>query len=560
MAAFFVIIAMLMETALPLQAEVVSYDAQTQEKGSAGITWPAAPSISAEGAILMDVDSETILYGRNIDERLYPASTTKLMTCLIAAERLDMKDTVTFSYSAVHDVPPDGSNIGMDSGETITVEQCLYGIMVGSANECASAIAEKTAGSVEAFTDLMNQRAAELGCTGTHFVNANGLFDENHYTTPHDLCLIGRAFLDEPALEQIGNTASYHFFATDTQPDDFWILNKHKLINGEYRYPGIIGGKTGFTSQSKETLVTGCIRNGMRLVCVVMKEEDPVQFEDTMTLFDYGFSEFERKNAAENDKTYTVSTAGFLSSGRDLFGNSSPAFSIAEDAYLTMPKSVELSDLNSRVTQDNSIVYTLPGITAGDILEGALPAGLQAGTAGEGASGDGENTDGIVIGRAKLVLNEQARNADKTTYIADTTIEDYLVKEEGLLDQLKDLYVHTGINGTVYVNLPVWIYTAAGAALLIVILMNLFSFLFSFGSGRSSRSYYSSYPSYSSYSGGSSYTERAYYPGRNSRGGSSAGRRQTSGRTRTRRNAKPVTRTYSEDDWDFEEFEDLDQW
>lgn len=127
---------------------------------------------------------------------MYPASTTKMLTCLIAAERLQMDDTVTFSYSAVHDVPADGSNVGMDEGETITVEQCLYGIMVGSANECASAIAEKVAGSVDAFTDLMNEKAKELGCTDSHFANANGLFREDHYTSAHDLALIGKAFFE----------------------------------------------------------------------------------------------------------------------------------------------------------------------------------------------------------------------------------------------------------------------------------------------------------------------------------------------------------------------------
>ena len=157
--------------------------------------WPVPPEIAAETAVLMDADTGMILYGKEMHRRMYPASTTKLLTCLIAAERLDLSDTITFSEEAVHSVPADGSKIGMDTGETITVEQALYGIMVGSANEVANAVAEKVSGSMEAFADLMNERAAELGCTDSHFVNAHGYHDDNHYTSAHDLAKIACAFL-----------------------------------------------------------------------------------------------------------------------------------------------------------------------------------------------------------------------------------------------------------------------------------------------------------------------------------------------------------------------------
>ncbi len=135
--------------------------------------WPAGPVTSAQSAILMNVDTGAVLYAKNIHKKSFPASTTKILTCLVAMEQGNLDDTVTFSTEAVFSVPGDGSNMGMDVGEAITMEQCLYGILVGSANEVANAVGEHIAGSIEGFVDLMNERAAELGCTDSHFMNTN---------------------------------------------------------------------------------------------------------------------------------------------------------------------------------------------------------------------------------------------------------------------------------------------------------------------------------------------------------------------------------------------------
>ena len=142
--------------------------------------WPDGPEIGAEAAIVMDAGTGTILYAKNIHEELYPASTTKIMTCLLAVENASLGDTIKFSNDAVFSVPHDGSSIGMDVGEAITLEQALYGVMVGSANEVANAVGEHVSGSIDDFIKLMNTRAKELGCTNTHFNNTNGLQDENH--------------------------------------------------------------------------------------------------------------------------------------------------------------------------------------------------------------------------------------------------------------------------------------------------------------------------------------------------------------------------------------------
>lgn len=311
--------------------------------------WPVGPQVSAESAILMDADTGAILYSKNINEKLYPASTTKIMTCILAMEQSNLDDMVEFTHDAVFSVPADGSNMGMDVGESITMEQCLYGILVGSANEVANAVAEHVGGSINDFVDMMNERAAQLGCTNTHFVNANGLYDDDHYTTAYDLALISRAFFRDEMLCKIGNTARYHFEPTATQPDDFYLNNKHKLITGEIEYDGICGGKTGYTNEARQTLVTCAEQNGMKLICIVFKEESPSQFTDTIELFNYGFHNFQIKNISENEDKYNMEATGFLQIGNDIFGSSKPILSIDTDSYVIIPNTIDFSDLDSEI-------------------------------------------------------------------------------------------------------------------------------------------------------------------------------------------------------------------
>lgn len=311
--------------------------------------WPSGPQIGAQAAILMDANTGVILYSKNIHERLYPASTTKIMTSLLAMERGNLDDTVTFSHKAVFSVPADGSNMGMDEGESLSLEECLYGIMVASANEAANAAAEYISGSIEEFVDLMNLRAKEIGCTNTHFTNTNGLHDPEHYTSVYDLALISSQYFQNEMLCKVSNTPRYHFEATATQPDDFYKNNKHQLVNGEIPYDGILGGKTGFTSDSRQTLVTCAERNGMKLVCVVFKEESPNQFTDTVELFDYGFQNFQVLNVSENEQKYNIESTGFLQIGNDIFGNSKPLLSIDTDSYVIIPNMVTFQDLVSTI-------------------------------------------------------------------------------------------------------------------------------------------------------------------------------------------------------------------
>lgn len=321
---------------LPIQTNALSY-------------WPKGPAVTAQSAILMEAETGTILYAKNIHEELYPASTTKMLTCLIAVEQCSLSETIHFSYEAVSSVPIDGSNMGMDAGEYLSLEECLYGIMVASANEVANAVAEHVAGSLDGFAEMMNARAKELGCENSHFVNANGLFAEDHYTSAYDLALIARAFFQNDVLRRIGNTASYHFIPSAGQPDDFYKTNTHAMITGEFPYDGIIGGKTGYTDTARRTLVTGCEQSGMRLICAVMKEENPAQFEDTETLFNYGYQNFTKANIADNDTRHIINNSNFFYTGNDIFGDSSPILSIAPDNHVVLPNMADFSSLTSKV-------------------------------------------------------------------------------------------------------------------------------------------------------------------------------------------------------------------
>lgn len=318
---------------------------QTNEVAS----WPKGPAISAAAAVVMDADSGVILYSKNQDMRLYPASITKVLTALLAYENLSLSDKITFSEEAIFGIESGSSNIGMDVGEAITVDEALYGLLVASANEVANALGEKVSGSESAFVDLMNKRAVELGCTNSHFVTTNGLHDKEHYSTAHDMAMIAREVYSHPKLVDYFCQSNYEFKATDTQPDDFWLGNTNDFLNGAIPCEDVLGGKTGYTDEARETLVTFAERDGRHLICVIMRDEPPYQYYDTIDLLDYGFKNFKNINVAEKEDRFTMKPADFLSSGNDIFGRSEPYYSIPDGTLLTIPKKASFEDLTARI-------------------------------------------------------------------------------------------------------------------------------------------------------------------------------------------------------------------
>jgi len=324
--------------------------------------WPTGPVINAKSAILIEANTGVVLYAKNIHEHMYPASTTKLMTALIAYENSSMDEIVNFSYDAVFSLEEGSSNIGIDPGQSMPMKECLYGIMVGSANEVANAIAEHVGGSFDGFADMMNEKVTKLGLQDTHFTNASGLQNEEHYTSAYDLAMIAREFFSNEELSKIGNTARYHFKATDTQPDDFYIRNKHKLINGDIAYDGIKGGKTGYTSTSRECLVTCDELNGMKLICVVMNEESPYQFTDTVKLFNYGYDSFQAVNTSDNENKYSITSTNIFPSTVDILGDSSQILEMNEDDYIIMPKNITFNELETATDYNVSDPSTIARI------------------------------------------------------------------------------------------------------------------------------------------------------------------------------------------------------
>lgn len=323
--------------------------------------WPTGPEINAEAAILLEANTGVVLYAKNVHEHLYPASTTKMVTALLAAENSKMDEMVSFSYDSVFSLEEGSSNMGIDPGQALSMEQCLYGLMVASANEVANAIGEHVGGSMDGFVDMMNKKVADLGLEDTHFTNTNGLYDDEHYTSAYDLAIIAKEFFKNEYLSKIGNTATYHFTPTSTQPDDFYVRNKHKLINGEIPYTGIKGGKTGYTSEAGETLVTCAEQNGMMLICVVLKEESPEQFYDTVKLFDYGFSNFVVTNVAENENKFSIKSSNFFPTTIDILGNSKQILELDENNNIIMPKNITFNEietsLNYKTNSPEDVAY-----------------------------------------------------------------------------------------------------------------------------------------------------------------------------------------------------------
>lgn len=283
-----------------LHCAVLAAPGEKENESAAISTLP--PAVEAESAILMDADTGVILYEKNIHTRQYPASITKIMTALLAQENCDMDEVINFSRTAVYTVERGSSNIGIDENETLTMEDALYALLLASANEVANGIAEHISGSVDAFAELMNDRAKELGCEDTHFINPHGLPNDNHYTSAYDMALIARAFFSYENLSTISGTAFYHINATATQPDEIDLGNHNKMLPGTnrgsgYYYEGLVGGKTGYTDMARQTLVTCAERDGVRLICVVMKDESPSQYKDSAALYDYGFANYRKISA-----------------------------------------------------------------------------------------------------------------------------------------------------------------------------------------------------------------------------------------------------------------------
>ena len=392
--------------------------------------WPSGVSIQADGGIVMDADTGTVLYGKNMDQAYYPASITKILTALIVIESCDLDEIVTFSHDAVYNVEEGSSNAGIDEGDQLTVRDCLYALMLASANESANALAEHVSGTREAFADLMTQRAESLGATNSHFANPSGLNDENHYTTARDMALIASAAVKNPTFVEICSTRTYRLNGLkrcppEDFPNGYPIANHHKMWNpkaAEY-YPGVFCGKTGYTSLAGNTLVTCAKKNDMTLVAVVLNGHQ-THYSDTKAMLDFGFGNFQSLKASELETTYTSVENDMTIAG--MTSRDEVSIYMDDDGRVVIPKNAAFTDtasslnykLDSSAPEDAvaQVEYTyngrpvgsaymrLTGSSAGLPSAAALPAGQEdpssvpppgAGADGAGVNGTGADGSGM---------------------------------------------------------------------------------------------------------------------------------------------------------------------
>lgn len=347
----------------------------------------------AQAAIVMDADSGLILYENNADAAYYPASITKIMTALLALENCSLDEVVTFSYDAVYNT--EGSSIARDVGEEMTMEECLYGMMLASANECAYAIGEHVAGgSIDDFVDMMNEKASELGCTNTHFANSSGLPDEDHYVSARDMALIAKAAYENETFRTICGTSYYEIQPTNKHDEITYLTNHHNMLTAyttsEYLRDYCVGGKTGYTEAAGSTLVTYAQQDGMTLICVVLSDTSPNHWEDTISLLEYYFEKCESQTVTvdtgfsdvffDTDMAAMQASAVFLEAAEDTIDVILPTGADASD-ILSVIENVESSDdagtaylvYNGKVVGSAAIEET--AVTANDWTAVAARAG-----------------------------------------------------------------------------------------------------------------------------------------------------------------------------------------
>ncbi len=262
-----------------------------------------AVSDSAKAAILIDADSGRILYKNNAEKKLPMASTTKIMSALLAVENGNLDEQFTVDENAIK---VEGSSMGLQAGDIVTMRDLCYGMMLPSGNDAANATAVRISGSVEKFVSLMNKKAEELGLTSTNFVTPSGLDDytDDHYSTAYDMAKLTSYALKNKTFEEICSTKSVKL-NFGNPPYERWLTNSNKLIGA---CEGIIGVKTGFTDKAKRCLVSACRRKGTTLICVTLN--DPNDWRDHSDLYDYGFSQYKSINLKSSVSSFKVPVFG----------------------------------------------------------------------------------------------------------------------------------------------------------------------------------------------------------------------------------------------------------
>lgn len=337
-------------TVQPALAASVLHNSETDNQITA--TAPNPPEIHSEAAIVMDATTGQILYEKNAYSTMYPASITKILTTLVALENGDLDSMITMSENAVWGVEWDSSQIGLQVGEQITLRDALYATMLASANEAAWGVAEHIGGDLETFSTMMNDKAKELGCVSTHFVNANGLHNDNHYTCAYDMALITKAALENPDFVEITSTKYSTIEPTNLFPEVRYLTQGNNLImeDSEYYYEYCYGGKTGYTTMAQGTLVAWAECNGVKLICVTLKSSlTSYKYEDTIALFDYCFENYSKIQPLANYQFTNESITATEDFINDYYGCENLGsfnLSVNKDTYLLVPNNSSIEEVS----------------------------------------------------------------------------------------------------------------------------------------------------------------------------------------------------------------------
>lgn len=333
-------------------------------------------NIYSEAAILIHSNTGLVLYSKNGDDKVYPASTTKVLTAILTIEKGNLSDTATTSYDAISVIPSGYSSAYLSEGEEMSVENLLKVLLVHSANDAANVLAEYISGTIDEFVNLMNEKALELGCENTHFVNTNGIHDENHYTTAHDLAIITKYCMQNQTFRDLVSLKTCTIPATN-KSEERKYTNTNDLIkpSSSYYYEDCIGGKTGFTSQAKNCLISVCSRNGLELIAVVLgaaQTDDgrSARYVDSTTLFNYGYSTFSISKIATKSTvidTIEIKNANSDTKNLDLILESDINALVKTNSQDDINYDITLNDDLTAPIAANSVVgtitYTVEGLS-----------------------------------------------------------------------------------------------------------------------------------------------------------------------------------------------------
>lgn len=331
--------------------------------------------ITAPNLLLAETNTEKIIYEKNVDEKIYPASITKLMTAILVIENCELDETVTVSENAVMSVPSGYVNANLQVGEELTVEDLLYVMLIPSANDAANALAEHVGGSIESFSTMMNTRAKELGCTGSNFTNPSGLHEKEHYTTCRDIYLISREAISKEYIKKIIGTTKYTLPKTNKYTGTSRIFTTTNYMIQEslskYYYDYCIGGKTGYTGEAKNCVVEFVNKDGIELVAIVMGESAKVKgqkFLDTKEMFEYVFKNYESEQVAkENEEYETIEISNGTKETKMLKVLYKDTVSIlkTKEDNTQIEKNIEYTNINAPIQKGDiigNIIYQYDGI------------------------------------------------------------------------------------------------------------------------------------------------------------------------------------------------------